>query len=82
MVVIADQSNTDVLLAALKESSEHKNVILVAAGLPNQVTINGELTDLWTKHTESSRCIRNVYQVNYNRNHRMQCGSLKICTYS
>lgn len=63
VLIVVDQSNSDVLLRSLKESSEHNNVVLFTAGLPNQVTANGELTALWANHSQSSSCINRIYKV-------------------
>lgn len=65
VLIVADQSNSDVLLRSLKESSEHNNVVLFTAGLPNQVTSNGELTALWANHSQSSSCINRIYKVDF-----------------
>lgn len=63
IIIVADQSNTDILMSLLKDSAEHQNVILITAGIHSQITSNGELTNIWSNRTHSLSCIQHIYQV-------------------
>jgi hypothetical protein len=63
VVVIADQTNSDILMASLKTSSDHQNVIFFTAGLPNQTPVNGEFTKQWANSSNAFSCMSHVQEV-------------------
>lgn len=64
VVVMVEQSNSDILMASLKSSSDHANVILFTAALPNEVVTLGEFTGRWVNSSYNpTACLRHVYQI-------------------
>ncbi|CAL8113367.1 unnamed protein product [Orchesella dallaii] len=61
VILVVDQSNSDILLSSLKESTDHKNVVGFFAGI-NQPIINGEFTQLWANYSNSPSCIKYIQQ--------------------
>jgi len=63
VIIVADQTNTDVLMTLLKQSGSHSGTILFTSGSANQVTTNGELTRIWTNHSHPMACLKHIQQV-------------------
>ncbi|ODM92817.1 hypothetical protein Ocin01_13863 [Orchesella cincta] len=61
VILVVDQSNSDILLSSLKESTEHRNVVGFFAGI-NQPITNGEFTQLWANYANSPSCIKYIQQ--------------------
>lgn len=69
VVVLVEQANSDILMASLKSGwgSDHGNVILLSAGLPNEVLVGGEFTQSWVNSSSKNptACLKHVYQVGW-----------------
>ena len=66
VILLVDQSNSDILVNSIRDSSVHQNIAVFASGAAGQVTENGEITGIWANHSHPTYCLQHLQDVSSN----------------